>query len=237
LFRWREPVGGLGCAVTSRAGGASHGPYSSLNLADHVGDNPVDVARNRVLVAAALGVDHVVTATQVHGATVAVVDEGWSREPVEADALVTRLPGRALAVLVADCTPVMLLAPDEGVVAVAHAGRAGLVAGVVGATVAVMRRLGARRVVARVGPGICGGCYEVPAAMRDEVGSAVPAAVCATRQGKPGLDIAAGVVAQLADAGTEVRRLRGCACEDDDLFSFRRDGVTGRYAGLAWLNE
>jgi YfiH family protein len=238
VLAWSERLRGGGFAVTDRAGGHSAGPYAGLNLGDHVGDDPAAVAANRALVAAAVGVapDHLLIAAQVHGRDVAVVDGPWAGPPPEADALVSRTPGLALAVLVADCTPVLLAAPDEGVVGVAHAGRKGMAGGVVPAAVAGMRDLGAVRVLARVGPSVCGRCYEVPATLRDEVAEAVPEARAVTWRGTPALDVAAGVMAQLAALGVEAQWLPGCSVERDDLYSHRRDGVTGRYAGLAWLD-
>jgi YfiH family protein len=172
---------------------------------------------------------------QVHGAGVAVVDRPGAAEPPEADAIATTVPGLVLVVLVADCTPVMLADPRAGVVGVAHAGRRGLVAGVVPALVSAMRGLGANDLVARVGPSICGRCYEVPIALREEVSASVPEARSVTWQGTPSLDVAAGVVAQLAPHCRELRWLPGCSREDPELFSYRRASVTGRYAGLAWL--
>ena len=237
MLAWSERVEGGGFAVTDRAGGRSAGPYAGLNLGSHVGDDPAAVAANRALVAEAVGLadDRLVIASQVHGREVAVVDGPWSGPPPEADGLVTRERGLALGVLVADCTPVLLLAPQEGVAGVAHAGRKGLELGVVGAVLDAMRDLGARTVLGRVGPSVCGRCYEVPLALREQVAAVAPEARSVSSHGTPSLDIAAGVMAQLADHCGDVAWLRGCSVERDDLYSHRRDGVTGRFAGLAWL--
>ncbi|MFW6204259.1 MAG: laccase domain-containing protein, partial [Actinomycetota bacterium] len=141
----------------------------------------------------------------------------------------------ALAVLVADCVPVLLGDVAAGVVGVAHAGRVGLVAGVVPAVVAAMRDAGAGEIIARVGPSVCGRCYEVPDALRAEVAAVVPDAWSTTRSGGAAVDVAAGVEAQLGAAGVAAVRLSGCTIEDPGLYSYRRDRVTGRFAGLAWL--
>lgn len=238
MLAWQERFEGGGFAVTDRAGGRSAGPYAGLNLGVHVGDDVDAVAANRALVAQAVGVrpDHLVIATQVHGRDVAVVDGPWAGAAPEVDGLVSRTPGLALAVLVADCTPVLLSAPAQGVVGVAHAGRQGLAAGIVPAVLEQMGRLGARRVIARVGPSVCGRCYEVPLALREQVAAVAPEARSVTRSGTPSLDIAAGVVAQLAGLEVEVEWLPGCSREREDLYSHRRDAITGRYAGLAWLD-
>lgn len=231
------PGGGLHLAFTARAGGRSAPPYDGLNLGDHVGDDPASVAANRADVAAAAGVapERLLFARQVHGADVVVADGPWVGPPPAADALVTRTPGLVLGLLVADCVPVLLTAPDDGIVAVAHAGRAGLVAGVVPAVIAVMRSVGADRITGTIGPSVCGACYEVPAELAASVTAFVLAAESTTRRGTTGLDIGAGVLAQAHADGVTLERVGGCTVEDRALYSYRRDGVTGRFAGLAWI--
>ncbi|MFC7616766.1 peptidoglycan editing factor PgeF [Actinokineospora soli] len=226
--------------VTTRAGGVSKAPYDSFNLGDHVGDDPDAVAANRARLAdeLGLGADRVVWMEQVHGRTVGVVD-GPRAEPVEAtDALVTAEPGLALVALVADCVPVLLGDPEAGVVAAVHAGRVGARVGVVPAALEAMVSVGAdvQRVEALLGPSVCGECYEVPAAMRDDMEARLPGSACKTRSGTPGVDLRAGLWRQLADAG--VARIGvdpRCTLEDRTLFSHRRDGTTGRLAGLTWI--
>jgi YfiH family protein len=226
-------------AFTDRYGGASTAPYAELNLGDHVGDDPAAVADNRRRVAAAVDLDpaRLVLMSQVHGAVVAVVD--GPQDPAaplpEADALVTTASGLGLVVLVADCVPVLLAARRSNAVAVAHAGRRGVEAGVVPATVAAMRDLGARpsRVVAVVGPAVCGRCDEVPRELADQVTAVVPAAAATSATGTPALDLRAAVVAQLLTAGVEtIEADPWCTAESPELYSHRRDGVTGRFAGL-----
>jgi YfiH family protein len=170
---------------------------------------------------------------QVHGNAVAVVEERRTAERPEADALVSTRPDTVLVVRVADCVPVLLADPDAGVVAAVHAGRPGLVAGVAPAAVRRMRDLGARTVVAWLGPRVCGGCYEVPEAMQADVGALVPEALARTSWGTPSLDIGAGVRAQLEAAGVTVHDVGTCTRESADLYSYRRDGArSGRFAGL-----
>ncbi|WP_078995287.1 peptidoglycan editing factor PgeF [Streptomyces sp. XY66] len=237
-------MGGAHFAFTDRWGGVSAVPYEELNLGGAVGDDPAAVLANRALAARSLGIDPdlVVWMNQVHGRDVAVVDGPWGADTAipAVDAVVTARRGLALAVLTADCTPVLLADPVAGVAAAAHAGRPGLVAGVVPAAVEAMVSLGAEpgRIVARTGPAVCGYCYEVPAAMRDSVAAAVPAARAETSWGTPAVDVVAGVHAQLAEAGV-VNGLRSpvCTLESRDHFSYRRDRVTGRLAGYVWLTE
>ncbi|WP_405954758.1 peptidoglycan editing factor PgeF [Streptomyces phaeochromogenes] len=229
-------------AFTDRWGGVSAVPYEELNLGGAVGDDPDSVRANRELAAKSLGLDPdlVVWMNQVHGPDVAVVDGPWGDRPVpKADAVVTRRRGLALAVLTADCTPVLLADPVAGVVAGAHAGRPGMIAGVVPATVAAMVELGAEpaRIVARTGPAVCGRCYEVPDTMRAEVAAVEPAAYAETSWGTPAVDVTAGVHAQLERLGVRDREQSPvCTLESDDHFSYRRDRTTGRLAGYVWLD-
>ena len=226
--------------VTSRSGGVSTGPYASFNLGDHVGDDPAAVAANRRRLADAAGLtpDAVIWMEQIHGATVQVVD-GPRTGPVEAtDGLVTATPGIAVAVLVADCVPVLLADPVEQVVAAVHAGRVGARIGVLPATLEAMRELGARteQVEVLLGPSVCGQCYEVPAAMQADVEARLPGSACRTRRGTAGLDLRAGLWRQLTAAG--VARIGvdpRCTVEDPALYSYRREGVTGRLAALTWF--
>ncbi len=229
-------------AFTDRWGGVSTVPYGELNLGGAVGDDPQAVRENRSLAARELGLDpaDVVWMNQVHGAEVAVVTERQSAgEAPTVDALVTDRP-LALAVLTADCTPVLLADPVAGVAAAAHAGRPGLAAGVVPAAVRAMVARGAsvERIIAATGPAVCGRCYEVPAALRAEVAALVPTAYGETSWGTPALDIPAGVAAQLAAAGvTEVVRSPVCTLESADHYSYRREQRTGRLASYVWLDS
>ncbi|QDQ11042.1 peptidoglycan editing factor PgeF [Streptomyces spectabilis] len=236
-------MSGAHFAFTDRWGGVSAVPYAELNLGGAVGDDPGAVLRNRELAAKSLGVDpaRVVWMNQVHGRDVAVVDGPWpaDQEIPAVDAVVTAERGLALAVLTADCTPVLLADPVAGVVAAAHAGRPGMIAGVVPAAVEAMVDLGAEpgRIVARTGPAVCGRCYEVPADMRADVAAVEPAAYAVTSWGTPAVDVTAGVHAQLERLGVRDREQSPvCTLESGDHFSYRRDRVTGRLAGYVWLD-
>ncbi|WP_406836896.1 peptidoglycan editing factor PgeF [Streptomyces sp. AHU1] len=235
-------VSGAHFAFTDRWGGVSAVPYEELNLGGAVGDDPDAVRANRELAAKELGIDpeRVVWMNQVHGPDVAVVEAPWGASEIPAvDAVVTTRRGLALAVLTADCTPVLLADPVAGVAAAAHAGRPGMVAGVVPAAVRAMVELGAdpARIVARTGPAVCGRCYEVPGAMRAEVAAVEPAAYAETSWGTPAVDVTAGVHAQLERLGVRDReRSPVCTLESGDHFSYRRDRTTGRLAGYVWLD-
>jgi YfiH family protein len=228
------------------------------------GDSTEAVARNRALVAASCGLtaDRMTWMRQVHSADVALVTDPAHAGPAHAgpahagladtgpaqppaadlarprDASLTTVPWLALGVLSADCPAVLLADPEAGIVGAAHSGRTGTALGVVPALVRAMTGAGAHpaAMTALIGAGICGRCYEVPAQLRDEVAAAVPATHCVTRAGTPGLDLRAGIAAQLAAAGVRQVQADGrCTAEDPDLYSYRRDGVTGRFAGLIWL--
>jgi YfiH family protein len=227
--------------VSTRAGGRSRGGYASFNLSALVGDDAAAVAANRARLRRELGVP-VVFLEQVHGTRVATIDTVPAPDAADVpatDAVVTALPGVGIAVLAADCVPVLLADPVAGVVGAAHAGRAGAAAGVLPATVAAMEALGARRNALEVllGPAICGGCYEVPAAMRAEVDALLPGSAVRTRRGTPGLDLRAGLYHQLTELG--VARIGGdprCTRETPELYSHRRDPRSGRHAAITWLD-
>jgi polyphenol oxidase len=228
--------------VTTRAGGSSRPPYDTFNLGDHVGDEPTAVAANRKRLAAELGLskDRVAWMEQVHSRTATVVD-GSETGPAEAtDALVTAEPGLAVAVLVADCVPILLSDATAGVVGAVHAGRVGARVGVVPAALDAMRSVGAEahRIEALLGPAICGDCYEVPAAMAEDVEKHLPGSACRSRKGTPGLDLRAGLWRQLADLGIgKIGVDPRCTVEDKTLFSYRRDGSTGRIAATIWIES
>lgn len=235
MYAFRASHGPVDLAFTDRFGGASGSPYEELNLALEGGDDPEVCAANLRLVAADFAPGATVAdMRQVHGRTVDVVEERTDSGRPEADALVSTAPDTVLVVRVADCVPVLLADPGAGVIGAVHAGRPGLVAGVLPAAVERMRSLGAGDVRAWLGPRVCGACYEVPAEMQAEVADLVPEAHATTSWGTPALDIGAGVRAQLAASGVEVvADVSTCTRESAELYSHRRDGArAGRFAGL-----
>jgi polyphenol oxidase len=164
--------------TTTRAGGVSAPPFDTFNLGDHVGDDPAAVAANRKRLAAAigLGADRVVWMNQVHGDRVEVINGPRKAAVADTDALVTSTPRLALAVVTADCVPVLLADARAGVIAAVHAGRVGARDGVVARAVEAMVAAGAHApdISALLGPAVSGPNYEVPAAMADEVEAALP---------------------------------------------------------------
>jgi len=232
---------------TTRAGGVSQGRYASLNLGGRVGDEAAAVTRNHQLLAQRVG-GPVSFARQVHGKRVYRVPggqhgtdghatdgadstDGTDSTDDTGDAVLTTERAHPVGVLVADCVPVLLAGP-EGVVAV-HAGRRGLLAGVVGAALAAMASDGRGATHAAIGPAICGRCYEVPEQMRTEAARSHPAIWARTSWGTPALDLPAAVAHELTEAGIgHIDRADTCTRTDDRFFSHRRDPVTGRFAGV-----
>lgn len=227
---------GARALFTGRDGGVSTGDHASLNLARHVGDDDSAVERNRALLAVEMGAP-LVFVDQVHSADVHVLPSSGEVPVLTADALVTDRRDVALAIMVADCLPVLLSDPEAGVVAVAHAGRQGLLGGVLQNTVQAMQGRGARpeRLEVSIGPSICGACYEVPESMREEAAAQLPAARATTSWGTPALDLRAGAVAVLDAAGVPREAIAAeapCTLEDERFFSYRRSSRTGRFAGV-----
>ena len=226
--------------TTTRAGGISAPPFDTFNLGDHVGDDPAAVAANRARLADAigLGADRVVWMNQVHGDRVELVDEPQDRPFDDTDALVTNATRLALAVVTADCVPVLLGDARAGVIGAVHAGRVGAQRGVVARAVEAMLSLGAHveDLSVLLGPAVSGANYEVPAAMADEVEAALPGSRTTTSAGTPGLDLRAGIACQLRGLGvTSIDADPRCTVADPSLFSHRRSAPTGRLASLVWM--
>lgn len=219
-------------AFTNRNGGLSAPPYSSKNLAFHVGDHREVVLRNRELVEAEFG--PAIYMNQVHGDSVVVVDGIPTLEPT-ADALVTKQLNITLAVLVADCIPLLLWDEAKTCVAAVHVGRQGLMNGITQRTIEIMQAMGASDFHALLGPSICGRCYEVGADIFQRVAEAFPDAESRTPNGSLALDLPRALHAQLQRMGVSVFASKKCTVEDLNYYSYRRDGVTGRQVGVIRL--
>jgi hypothetical protein len=215
-------------------------PFDTFNLGDHVGDDPAAVAANRVRLAAAIGLspDRVLWMNQVHGDHIEVVDGPRDTAFDNTDGLVTRTPRLALAVVSADCVPVLMADARAGVVAAVHAGRVGARDGVVARAVEAMLSVGAHEpdISVLLGPAVSGRNYEVPAAMADEVEAALPGSRTTTSKGTPGLDLRAGIACQLKALGVSAIDIDPrCTVDDVNLFSHRRAAPTGRLASVVWI--
>ncbi len=228
---------------TARIGDDPDAPSVGVagNMSPHRPHEIEQLVRDRTRVAELIGypVASWHTMRQVHGAHVAVVERVTpvgAMAPM-ADAMVTDLPHRPLVVHVADCVPILLAGSRD--IAVAHAGRKGVEAGVVEAVVACFAQRDNAGVKAVIGPCIGGCCYEVPTELRDVLCAKYPAAFAATTWGTPSLDLAAAVEGVLVSAGIDVERVGNCTrCDPQQRwFSHRSDPNTGRFAGIVVRDE
>ncbi len=235
---WPAPVR---AAVSTRWGpGLSEPPYARLNLGLHSGDRPERVRDNREILIQALGLPHPPRwLRQVHGTRVATLGPLPQHDEPLADAAVSRIPGTVLAILTADCLPVLLAARDGSEIAAAHAGWRGLAAGVLEATLGEMLTP-ASQILAWLGPCIGSVSYEIgedvhQAFVRDDAGAET--AFKATRHGHWQCDLATLAKRRLQAAG--VHDVRGGGFDtrrDPRFYSYRRDGKhSGRFASLIWL--
>jgi len=232
---WPTPAN-VRALQTTRQGGASAAPYDSLNLGDHVGDSPLTVARNRMLLNNLLPSEPV-WLEQVHGTIVANADNANCRP--QADACIARHRAAVCAVMTADCLPVLLCDTRGSVVGAAHAGWKGLAAGVIEATVQEMD-VAPQDLLAWLGPAISQDSFEVGDEVRAVFVAAQPQSAAAFVPGLPGkwfADIYA--LARLRLNALGVTRIYGgeyCTYrEADRFFSYRRDGATGRMGTFIWL--
>jgi YfiH family protein len=200
------------------------------NLALHTGDDPQLVMGNRDHLRQQLHVEALQFMDQSHSDVVRVVNSLSDRD-IPADALVTQEPGLGLAVLVADCIPLLLSSPT--CVAAVHVGRVGMTNGIVDKTLDIMEGLGAKGIFAWIGPSICGKCYEVSPEMYEEVTTFFPAA--ATSPEAHTLDLPRGTIEILREREIETHALGLCTFEDSHFFSYRRDKSIGRQAGVISL--
>jgi len=243
--RWSAPPP-VRAVCSLRAGGVSAAPFESLNLGDHVGDSPESVVENRRRLQAALELAaEPLWLRQVHGTRVCEVDTEWpvslrgATDVASADACVTRVPERALAILVADCMPILLASDTGEVIAAAHAGWRGLAAGILEATVAAMR-CDPARLCAWLGPAIGAAHFEVGGEVRSAFLAAdtrAAAAFSPNARGRWQCDL--GLLARQRLQRLGVAAISGgeyCTFADAARFySYRRDGLTGRMAALLWL--
>lgn len=232
---WPAPAN-VRAFVTTRAGGASQGPYASFNLAARVGDDPNAVERNREILRSHLPADPV-WLNQVHGAE--AIDAAAAGPLPRADAAVARTRRNVCAVLTADCLPVLLAARDGGAVGIAHAGWRGMVAGVIEATIA---RMGVRshELIAWLGPGIGPAAYEVGREVHDAFVRASPdAAKAFASHSKEHFFADLYVLARQRLSASGVETINGggfCTYRDAERFySYRRERTTGRFASVIWL--
>ena len=215
---------------TARDGGTSIGNFDSLNLGDHVGDDAEAVATNRKILRGLLSQTDPIFMNQVHGNEVVEVDE-FTVSPVTADSMVTRKAGLPLAVLSADCLPILVKGRD--VVGVIHAGRKGILNGIIHQTIIKIRKFTDTQLFATIGPAICEECYEVDVKMYLDAIAVEPS--LATTTETHCLDLKKAASVQLQRGNVLVNDLGICTAHDPSFYSYRRDGISGRSAGVIVL--
>lgn len=225
-------IGNISVIALTRNGGVSESPFDSLNLGNYVGDNSDHVAANWKIVeqladASGLAVLHAEHGTLVHSAN----------EPGElppGDGVITSKKNLGLVSLSADCVPFALVDPVNEVIAVGHAGWKGVYADLMSALSTAFVKAGGEitNSTAVLGPAICGKCYEVPHDRVDLFREVNPAAI----KDDSHLSIKAGVEANLVELGYMIVDIAGCNFEDENLFSYRRNGITGRGGLVAIIN-
>ena len=223
--------------VTSRYGGVSEAPYDSLNLALHVDDNPKNVLENRVLLAEKHNflIENLIYMEQTHSVNIAVIKDSSVNRVENCDALITNVKNIPLMVMVADCIPILVYDPKKNVIAVVHAGRNGTFNEIGKKSVLKMvNEFGCEvsDILVYIGASIKKCCYEVGA----EIARLVDGKYIEKRDEKLYLDLHSMNIDQLRCIGIEdIEIAPTCTCCDKDYFSYRRDGITGRFAGIMKL--
>ena len=216
--------------ISDRADGVSASPYDSLNIAYHVGDDETSVDQNRQILYEKAGIQKAQFANQVHGDKIYYIDR-FITTP-DCDGLITDKPNIPLAIMSADCYGVLLFDQNVGVIAALHAGRAGATKGIVQKAILMMQnQFGAKDIEAIISPGIGACCYEIS----ENLAKKYPQTFI--KNGRF-LDIKALIYDQLKQGHIQsIKDYNICTCCDKRYFSYRRDGRTGRFASIIWMEE
>lgn len=233
----------LFCAVSDRHGGVSPAPYDTLNIALHVGDNPKNILRNRTILANRFGYigENLIYMDQTHSANITVIEHTAYNKIENCDALITDQKNIPLMVMVADCIPVMLYDPAKKVIAAIHAGRNGTFLKIVPKTVAKMQERfesDPKDILAALGPSIHPCCYEVGKDLADITLKNFGKSYITEKEGKHYLDLQKMNFDQLQESGLKAEHIEIssiCTACTPDYFSYRREGTTGRFAGVIKL--
>ena len=222
---------------TDRHGGVSTPPYDSLNLAFHVGDDQTSVIKNRTILQSTLNLQNIVWMEQIHGNNVQTIFSAQS-EPIPAcDAIITNQPNIALAVMVADCIPILMFDPKHKIIAAVHAGRNGTFLQIAPKTVKAMhKKFGCLPTDIQVimGPSIHTCCYEIG----DDLAAIVEKNFGKSYMNDLMLDLQKLNCDQLIKAKVRKDNIKisgTCTCCNSNYFSYRREGITGRFAGVIWM--
>jgi len=233
----------LFCEITNRHGGVSPKPYDTLNLALHVGDNSLNVLKNRTIVAQKYDylAENLIYMEQTHSDNIHIVEHSGYNKIENCDALITNQKNIPLMVMVADCIPVMIYDPCHEVVAAVHAGRNGLFKEIAPKTIQKMQEqfgTSPHEVYVALGPSIHPCCYEVGEDLADITQKSFGKKYIQTRGGKQYLDLQQMNFDQLTNTGIPKANIEVsaiCTSCNQNYFSYRRDGTTGRFAGIIKL--
>jgi hypothetical protein len=225
--------------ITSRYGGVSEAPYDSLNLALHVGDKPLKVLENRTLVAKKYDfyIENLIYMDQVHGCNIEVIKDCSINKIENCDGIITNVKNIPLMVMVADCVPILFFDKVKKVIAVAHAGRNGTLKEISKKTILKMMNefnSVADDILVYLGASIGQCCYEVG----EEIANIIDDRYIENRDGEFYLDILSMNIHQLQSVGIKEENIQMqgiCTCCDKNYFSYRREGATGRFAGILKL--
>lgn len=247
--QWPAPKS-VQALVSTRTGGVSRNPFDSLNLGDHVGDRAQDVLQNRAIFTKTLPAEPI-WLKQTHSTLVSTpLSRQLTQEaPVNADASVSNIPGEVLVIMTADCLPVLFTNSSGTVIGAAHAGWRGLCAGVLENTITALMSISDDKnpadLMAWLGPAIGPAAFEVGedvvTAFTDS-GFTVPESAFKPIPNKAGKYLAdIYLLARARLEGSGVRRISGgqyCTVRDQEqFFSYRRDGETGRFASAIWISK
>lgn len=225
--------------ITSRYGGVSEAPYNSLNLALHVGDNALKVLENRALSAKKYGfyIENLIYMDQVHGCNIEVIKDCSVNKIENCDSVITNLKNIPLMVMVADCIPILFFDKVKKVIGVAHAGRNGTLKEISKKTILKMGsefNSCADDILVYLGASIGQCCYEVG----EEIANIVDSRYIQNRDGEFYLNILSMNIHQMQSVGIKEENIQMqgiCTCCDKNYYSYRREGITGRFAGILKL--
>ena len=229
---------------TDRWGGVSEAPYNELNLALHVGDDPLKVLQNRQILAdnENFYIDNLIYMDQVHSDNIVIVTDTLTNKIESCDGIITNLPNVPLMVMVADCIPILLYDSKKQVIGAVHAGRNGTFLEIAKKAVSKMKEefnSDAKDIKVYLGTSINSCCYEVGKDLADVCQKSFGKKYVIERASSFYLDLQTLNKDQLISAGLDEKHINispTCSCCDKNYFSYRRDGVTGRFAGVIKLN-
>jgi len=228
----------VNCHFTNRHGGVSTLPYESLNLAFHVGDDRVNVIKNRAILKDSLNLQNIVWMEQVHEDNIQIISSAQSKPVSACDAIITDQPNIALAVMVADCIPILMFDTKRYIVAAIHAGRNGTFLQIAPKTVEVMQKeFGClpSDILVFMGPSIRACCYEVSTEIATIVKNSFGKSYIDNRM----LDLQKLNQDQLIKTKIKKDNIQIsniCTCCNPNYFSYRKEKITGRFAGVIWMS-